>query len=351
MRLTNLPLQVVAPVAIPFLQPDGYKLRPFPIVRVNQATVSWNLHRVPLDRLPVLNISPSNAATVGKWFDPHVSSQLSARASALKAAKLERRDVDPLANLKDTLHFLMVRGAGTQGSAPAWVIALRDDRTDDSDSDTLFFVDKVRFDVAAHTVVLDAFVLPLFPALVRTIGPLVEQLLERPGGVVNVRVYGNEIRAWKRLLPALVERCRTGWTHGANCEYVGAGRIPLEGEMGEDDPLCSCGRGKDVDGMLRAGDDLWAKFAPFVTRVAISPLFAVAYLERVAGQEEEEDFAPPAPRRSSSAKKSVARCNKCRKEESSAIKLLRCSKCRTASYCSEACQKSDWKAHKLKCWG
>ena len=159
MRLTTLPLQVVVPVAIPFLQPDGYKLRPFPIVRANQATVSWNLHRAPLDRLPVLNISPSNAATIGKWFDPHVSSQLSARESALKAAKLEQRDGDPLANLKATLHFLMVRGAGTQGPAPARVIALRDDRTDDSDSDTLFFVDKVRFDVAAHTVVLDAFVL------------------------------------------------------------------------------------------------------------------------------------------------------------------------------------------------
>ncbi|KAI1792264.1 hypothetical protein LXA43DRAFT_1133680 [Ganoderma leucocontextum] len=339
-------IEVIVPVAIPFLHPDGYKLNPFPIVRVDQAMVAWNLHRVPLDRLPILNIEPSNATVVGKWYNPHVSSQMSARESALKAAK--QRDVDVLANIKDTIHFLMVRGAGTQGATPARIIALRDDVTDDSD--TIFFVDKIRFDVAAHTVVCDAFVLPLCPPLMRTMGPLFVELLNR--GVVNVRVYGGEMRAWKRLLPALVERCRTTWTHGANCEYVATGKIPLELETGEGDPLCGCGRGKDVDGMLR--DGLWKKFAPFVTRVAISPLFAVSYLEPVFGRHEEggdpgASASHPHPEPNVNGTTSVARCSRCRKRESSALKLLRCGRCRTALYCSKACQKGDWKTHKLQC--
>jgi hypothetical protein len=47
----------------------------------------------------------------------------------------------------------------------------------------------------------------------------------------------------------------------------------------ERDPLCSCGKGKDVEGMHKVAE--WAKLAPFAVRVAFSPLFAVSYLEKV----------------------------------------------------------------------
>ena len=296
---------MVVPVTIPFLHPDGYKLSPFPVVRVSQSSVAWNLHRVPLDRLPILNITPANAAIVGEWFNSHVSSQISVRERAALTKTAKQRDaVDVLAHIKDTLHTIMTHatGAHAQGAPPARVIVLRrDDATPNSDlSDAiLFFIDKLRHDVAAHTVVCDAFALPLSAETIHgtTVGPLVTELLaRRPRAVVNVKARGGEteIRAWRLLLlPALVERCRATWTHGANCEYAAARQISRELETGDSDSagdlLCSCGRGKDVGGMLRGKDDLWEKLAPFVTRVALSPLFAVSYVEPVLGGHDSDD--------------------------------------------------------------
>ncbi|PIL27082.1 hypothetical protein GSI_10221 [Ganoderma sinense ZZ0214-1] len=359
-------IEVVVPVGIPFLQPDGYKMDPFPVVHVGQALAAWNLHRVPLERLPVLNITPSNAAAVAKWYNPHVVSQMSARESAFTLRVPKQRDTvdsDVLASIKDTIYSIMVHSASPSTQARGAVFALHEGSEASTSPGMLLFVDKLRLDVAAHTVVCDAFVLPLLgsPDCMRAIRPLLVQLLasDRPQGVTNIRMHGGEteMRVWRLLLPALVERCRTSWTHGANCECAATGKIPLELERdGGGDPLCSCGRGKDVDGMLMSKEELWKGFAPFVTRVALSPLFAVSYVDPVLGGREDDDDLPaqvgaPASRpgrkaRSAGGTAEVARCDRCRKEESSAVKLLRCSGCRTVSYCSEACQKSDWKAHK-----
>ena len=39
------------------------------------------------------------------------------------------------------------------------------------------------------------------------------------------------------------------------------------------------------------------------------------------------------------------KCRKCKKP----CKALKCSRCKKATYCSKACQKSDWKRHKAHC--
>ncbi|KAI1792278.1 hypothetical protein LXA43DRAFT_1133807 [Ganoderma leucocontextum] len=343
-------IEVIVPVAIPFLEPDGLKLNPFPVVRTNASLSPWNLHRVLLDRLPVLNITKASMSQLKEWFDPHVGSQLSVRE---RASLRDHARPDVLVNIKETIHCIMVRFAGTQGSGLARAFALRDDAT--GDCDTLIFVDKVRFDLSSHAMVCDAFVLPLSHAIMPRIEAAFGQLLRR--GLENVKLYGQEMRGWKMLLPALVERCRATWTHGANCEYAARGRIPLELGISEGHPLCGCGRGKDVGGMLK--DGLWKTFAPFVTRIALSPLFAVSYLEPVLeGLSLEKARSPTAPGPQArgpnmfmniDGASSMATCNKCGKEESSVSKLLRCSRCRTTVYCSEACQKSDWKSHKPRC--
>ncbi|PIL27060.1 hypothetical protein GSI_10199 [Ganoderma sinense ZZ0214-1] len=343
-------IEVVVPVAIPFLEPDGFKLNPFPVIRANTSLSPWNIHRVFLDSLPILNITKANVSQLQEWYNPHVGSQLCMRE---RASLKDPVRPDVLANIKETIHCIMMRCAGTQGSQEASrTFALRDDAS--GDCDTLLFVDKVRFDLSAHAMVCDAFVLPLCHALMPRIEQAFQQLLRR-GGIENVKLYGQEMRAWKRLLPALVERCRASWVHGANCEYAAQGRIPLEVELSEGDPLCGCGRGKDVEGMLR--DAVWKRFAPFVTRVALSPLFAVSYMEPVfegLGRE----MAGALTRASQDAREadgkieatsSLARCRKCAKEEAGDLTLLRCSRCKTTLYCSEACQKADWKAHKLQC--
>jgi hypothetical protein len=128
------------------------------------------------------------------------------------------------------------------------------------------------------------------------------------------------------LIPAFVERCRSSWTHGPNCEYVSNKKIPLTEKM-EEIPICSCGKGKDIDGMHKV--NLWKPFAPYVTRIALSPLFAVSYLEAIGRDPE------------------ARRCCICRGKGKPKIKT--CTGCKKVRYCSEVCQKKDWKKHKKVC--
>ncbi|KAI1792277.1 hypothetical protein LXA43DRAFT_1082220 [Ganoderma leucocontextum] len=351
-------IEVVVPVAIPFLQPDGLKLNPFPVVRANASFFPWNVHRVFLDQLPVVNIESTNIPQLKKWYDAHLSWQRSHRERTV-AQDPARRDV--LIGIKETIQSVMVHAAGTIGRGTWRGFILQLDGT--LSTDTLLFVDKIRYDVAFHTVLCDGFVLPVSEEIAPHITALIGYV------VMPVRVSAEELRAWKQLLPALVERCRTTWTHGADCEYVARGKVPLALEMSGGDPLCSCGRGKDVGGMLK--DGFWKKFAPFVTRIALSPLFGVSYLEQIlepadwktqAGGAAAPQVAPSPVRVHGPSNTStgtngttttpvttLTTCSKCRKEKSKDLKLLRCSGCRTTFYCSEACQKSDWKAHKLRC--
>jgi hypothetical protein len=82
--------------------------------------------------------------------------------------------------------------------------------------------------------------------------------------------------------------------------------------------------GKDIEGMMKV--DLWKDFAPYVTRIAISPLFAVTYLEAIG------------------RKPDARRCIVCRAKGNK-----KCAACKKARYCSEGCQKKDWKKHKEVC--
>ena len=317
------------------------KLRLFPVVRSPSGILfPWNIHRVPLDRLPIL--TQMDATKLG-WLETHVSFQLSVRERTV-AQNNNETDTDTIIDIKKSILAIFGGAAGLSRGSRSRVIGLQ--RYGDGacrSSDTLLFVSGIRFDLASHTLVCDAYVLTLDGALPPSIDPWICILFH--GGVECVRVGAREMEAWKTLLPALAERCRT-WTHAANCEYAAQGRIPLHLDVDAGDPLCSCGRGKDVDGMLRGGaPDLWRKLAPFVTRVAISPLFAVSYLERVLPTDPNrfETLERPAPSRAGSQ-----RCSKCQKEASEA-ELRRCSRCKAAFYCSETCQKKHWKTHKPSC--
>jgi hypothetical protein len=45
----------------------------------------------------------------------------------------------------------------------------------------------------------------------------------------------------------------------------------------------------------------------------------------------------------------TASCQVCKKGEGDGLQLSFCNSCRSVSYCSRACQKADWKAHKVIC--
>ena len=292
------------------------KLVPFPVIDVERVLSPWNIHRLNLSRLPILN---TKANQVDKWLNPHVGSMMSSRERSLR----KQQQSDAMMFLKDSIHTIFVRTSGIQQGTAKRVFALTDKAT--NNCDTVFFISDLRFDLSSHTMVCDGYVLSLTPELMLTIESLFAKLLHE-SDVVNVSVYEGEMRAWKQLLPSLAERCRSSWQHGNNCEYKAQGKIPLA-EVMEVDPLCSCGRGKNTEGMSRMA--LWSKLAPYVTRIALSPLFAVSFLETIGRD--------PA----------AHKCFVCRGKGKPKLKM--CMVCKKVRYCSKACQKSDWKTHKPKC--
>ncbi|KAG8749584.1 hypothetical protein FRC12_013351 [Ceratobasidium sp. 428] len=159
---------------------------------------------------------------------------------------------------------------------------------------------------------------------------------------MQLRTRHHEGIAWKHLLPAFVERCRT-WPHRANCEYKQTGKIPLD-VVPEVNPLCSCGEGVGLDGP-EWDDPAWKAVLPFATRAVISPLFGVSYLEEMIG--------PAAGMQGTQAPTSAYEppdvCWQC---DGVDVRqgLLRCQRCKKATYCSKTCQELHWKAdHKYNC--
>ncbi|KAI0332915.1 hypothetical protein GY45DRAFT_1320539 [Cubamyces sp. BRFM 1775] len=338
-------IEVVVPIAMPY--PDVWAMRfnPFPVVREKTMIFAWNMHHVPLDRLPVVDIRSATHAKL-EWIGPHVGAQLSQRERRMR----EQETSDILGLVKDTIHAIIVHVTGLQTGRPRNLFALYDATT--KQADTFLFISDLRYDIASHTVVCDGYVLTLCMSLASAIHSPMSKVTD----IVSVNVYGEELRAWKQLLPGLVERCRSMWEHGENCEYIAQGRIPLSLEINAGDPLCSCGRGKDVRGMERV--KAWKDLAPFVTRIALSPIFAVSYLEPVFDVKMFEsalDTEPQTPSSGANASNREAtgaiasapeRCRKCSKASGD---LLRCSGCKSVSYCSRACQRGDWREHRATC--
>ncbi|KAI0630927.1 hypothetical protein C8Q77DRAFT_172371 [Trametes polyzona] len=307
--------QVVVPPSGPFLKPDGMKLNPFPVVGTGRALHSWNIHRLNLSRLPVLKLT---SARIDQWLVPHVSSMLSTRERQLR----RKRRADALMFVKDTIHAIFMRSTGVQGGPARRVFALRDEKT--NNCDTVFFIADVRYDLHCHTMVCDGYVLPLTDDIMFKIRNFFGELVIS-GDIENVTVFEGEMQAWKQLVPAFVERCRT-WEHNDDCEYLRRQQVPLSLDM-EVDPLCGCGRGWEVDALRKV--EQWRKYAPYVTRLAISPLFAVSYLETVVRDPD------------------AHKCSVCRGRGKP--KLKACTGCMKVRYCSQACQKKDWPRHKTQC--
>jgi len=309
----------------------------------------WNIHRLNLDRLPALDVKRSHEM---KLLNLHISLSASDRERELfGGGKRATQSVhEALADVKESIHAIFMRHTGIQGEGSFRMVALRD--LAHGGMYALLFVADMRLDLPAHTIVLDAYVVPMTPTHRALLAPALNRANASGTGIVSVVTAGHEMRKWKHLLPALAERCRRTWSHRAGCAYLrtARARAPVS-EAHADDPLCACGRGQDVAAMRR--EPLWAPFAPHATRIALSPLFAVSYLDPVGSTmpglgAREGSREGPAWAQSRSASTRTEACRLCGGNGSP--RLLVCSKCRTASYCSAACQKSDWKDHKADCY-
>jgi hypothetical protein len=287
------------------------------------------MHRVNLNVLPIISVSNKHSAA---WISPHLGLALSDRELDLR--KQGSAD-DVLVNVKDTISSLVMR---LTEPSPSRIFGLTD--PNNGGTYTVILVNGVRLDPACHTVVVDVCILPLTRQLLRSHGQRLADLT-LGGKMMMIVTKGEEVTAWKHLLPIFGERCRT-WSHSKNCDYVHLGRIPLSEKMDEN-PLCACGQGLDLGPFSQLQD--WKPFAPYMTRAAFSPLFAISYLESVGGKI--RDFVQSID--SESFSKIGGKCAACGTTASGGVSFKQCGGCRKVSYCGEECQRAHWKAHKVVC--
>ena len=272
-----------------------------------------------MDAIPVADVSGSEAQL-------NVAVHLHYSATGREQSLRDSDDhTDALLNVKNTIHIIVSKF--TDSGARVFEMHIN------NHAHTVIFVTALRLDLASHGYVIDAQVLTLSEFNAQD---FMDTLAAIHRESVFIKFYGEEATAWKQLLPVFAERCRT-WEHGQNCEYIAEKKIPLPLEH-HGDPLCSCGRGKAVTPEFRK-EEGWRSAIPHVTRIAISPLYGVPYVENVGRLTDRVAGAKPS--------ESEKRCQKC--GGLGKPKLLVCGGCKGANYCSAGCQKADWKSHKGSC--
>ncbi|KAJ7113677.1 hypothetical protein C8R43DRAFT_935355 [Mycena crocata] len=280
--------------------------------------VVWDIHRVNLSSFPLIE---------GKRRHDRLASTIKAHCllsfSDHEYALYEEKKGNLLGRMKETiLRFFLEIIASTE---PQVFLLSNPESGGDY---AVVYCNGIRVDLAAQTFVVDACILPVTDSLR---GPLAEKLAQLSSQGIPIETQADEVEAWKHLLVTFTERCRP-WSHGLNCRYSCAGDFR--------NLLCGCGEGIEL-GNLSLNPD-WKEFAPLMTRAAISPLFAIAYLEPVA-----KHFA--SGWNSDSRKVDKRNCAACHKTETTTSKLLKCGGCKVIEYCGKDCQMGHWKEHRKVC--
>ena len=336
------------------LRPDyenflDLSLNPFPISREGQLFNLLNVHYLNLNRLPALKLPVKHEKL--RWVSLHLGLTLSANEKIARDNSAQH-DPGPLVNLKASIATIFIKWAGVKKSSKNVNSRFHPlglyNPTGGIGVHTLIFVNDILLDLASHTIVADACVIPLSEQNLDKLSPA----LKRAALTRHVQIVtpNDETKLWKLLLPALAERCRT-WKHLPTCEYLLQG-IPayMEDLEFEASPLCSCGKGKDL-GTFGTRPE-WKEFHSEATRIALSPLFSTSFINipppMKADMEnaniDSSSFKSPS---SEAASQSLTQCANC--SGPGQPSLLSCSACKQTKYCSRACQKSHWKTHKLHC--
>lgn len=83
---------------------------------------------------------------------------------------------------------------------------------------------QLRLDLANHTVVLDAAVLPSTEQLIPRVRESLKVIIAK--GVHLINVNDDEVKLWKQTISACGERCRD-WSHTSSYEYLASSCIPI----------------------------------------------------------------------------------------------------------------------------
>ena len=310
--------------------------------------LSWSIPRVDLESQPLVTFPKKGDSSWLRTFVGSTFSDVEKPLCDLNQATTTNAKYD----LKQSLGtmFLSFAGLNEKYSRPSKTFQLDLETTG---THTLIFATGIRFDFDLGSVVMEAYVVPLtIPRVEELFQPLHALQRTEP---LSIRVSNDESILWKRMLPALAERCRT-WNHKPMCEYQDSG-APLSTEEGKS-PLCSCSQGI-ISGaeLAKLGVKEWAPFAKYAIRVAIAPIFPVPYVElsmsdlldRLRSREVQSQRAAAGSSASGSTPRPVADVVKCDHCGKAGDRLLVCGGCRKARYCGADCQKADRKEHKRDC--
>ena len=323
-------IEVVAAMADPRYG-NGFPYFMHPIFPGERGPVLWNMPRLNLDCLPIVDRSKKKNL---QWQNTQACFMFSFRERrVMEESKEARKQVSPDARiaLKDSLSTLFISFSGIQGQRARFFGI---DNPDHDGIHILIYVSSLRLDLANRTAVLDCAVLPLRHPLMPKITPYLAGWTE--AGIGSIKVNSDQLRLWKEMIPVWVERCRH-WKHHSSCAYQRDSRVPLSVESGEN-PLCSCGEGT-LPSTFTCNLPRREIFAKYAVRAAISPSFSVPFVEQgFQGQ-------------GGPTTSDVESCEVCGRTKSDAggKSLMRCARCQVVKYCSVECQRRDWKEHKKEC--
>ncbi|KAK2593750.1 hypothetical protein QQS21_008568 [Conoideocrella luteorostrata] len=294
-----------------------------------------NASHLNLDALPILNVEDKGEM---QWLVTLASLEFSSRE---KASREEGQTSDGIAentrvNFKESLFTMFMLASGLQGGQTGMFAINHPGK---GGIHMLMFVSAIRLDADNSSVVLDAAVIPLTNELVASGRMESFLLLIRTLECCTINVNDSELVLWKRVLPSIAERCRT-YSHRPDCEYNRRGAtVPLSVDPGQK-VLCSCGNGKLPKDFISLPE--WDIAAPNAVRIAISPTFAVPFVEDVVD--------PADVTKGKGQLEPTDRCRSCGlgKAKDGSI-LKKCMRCKIARYCSAECQKKDWKKHRMEC--
>ncbi|CCC05082.1 hypothetical protein SMACR_07738 [Sordaria macrospora] len=287
--------------------------------------ISWSLPYLPcIDKLPVIDLEKIRKSSepswncFKRWFDNYTHSIYSDWEQE-KLNKTEPIQGHPLSAgesssmlWKKMLRVMFMRFAGASKRKTTFALCRKPQMT----VEMVFFMSRLRLDIANRCLVLDGGV------LVRTAetSGLMDELEEvfknadataladaetqTPNEPDNSTMRHCEttpsgIQIWKELLPAYVERCRT-WEHDPErCEYLHrAGKTgvitPMDVDGEESSVLCSCGNGRLPDNE-RVPSEVWEMTNRHLVRVAISLPFGCPFVEEPYLPEENQAPPPPLP--------------------------------------------------------
>ncbi|KAI5830259.1 hypothetical protein K523DRAFT_416042 [Schizophyllum commune Tattone D] len=308
--------------ADPAIASGGYTSNRMPVVVSDGKPFAWNLHYVNLATCPAM-ASVQPISSIYKWLQPPLMYTFSDRELAMRqVADYSNTFVQVKGNIVE-----MILNACTSSDR---VFGLGSNTSDGIH--TIVFVNAIRFDLASHGLLLDVCVLPMQKGMKEIKDFLLD--ISLLGNVCSIATNDEERVAWKKMLPAFVERCRT-WMHQPDCPYLNKGAPLATGHF--DNPICACGQGKDIpaNDVLRGCPPL----VRMVTRAAIGLAFPVPYLESIGAK-------GSASTKTMEQLVKEDRCWACLK---GGVQLMACSRCKKMKYCSRACQAKDWKAHKEIC--